>query len=599
MNKKELAKFLSGFFFAQVVINIFILLNGWLPLDFMGIVFDSSLWTISLISFLFLAMFFSFLGWGIKDGKKISSLVFITFLLCVFGSIVYLFGDFKKESSKAELFENSKEFKILEVSPENINLETRKTFTLSIGNGKNDSGQAVSVDNDGNIIMAGYFQGTIDLDLGAGIMERTSLGGSINDNAIDIYLAKYTQGGRLIWGFSLGSVGSDAPHSLKTDKDGNIYLTGYFGGQMDADPTPEEKIINASTGRDAFLIKYNKDGKLVWAKSFGNPETIPFSLNDLRFEEGLDVDIDNNIYLIGVFDDIIDLDNSDNNKFSDTFTAYDKDTFIAKFDLQGNFIKAVVLSGKGNTQGQALKIDNNGNIYIAGYFDGKLTADNKILNSSGSSDCFLIKYDNNLNIVFAKRWGGAGSDKVNIGAIDVDKDNNIYLSGEFSETVYLGDFKISSKGGLDVFFVKFDENGGADFLKSIGGLHNDSSRKIKIDSYGNVYITGFFKESVDFDPGKGVDFIQTTSFGESSDVFLAKYSPNFNYIWARNFGGYVSLADEIQSAYDLAIDNEDNPIIVGSFYDQVDFHSTQDLNLKSFGASDAFLIKYNNDGKIE
>lgn len=105
----------------------------------------------------------------------------------------------------------------------------------------------------------------------------------------------------MIWGFALGSVGADAPNSLKVDNEGNIYLAGYFGGQMDVDPSPEEKLINSGTGRDGFLIKYDKNGNLLWAKSFGNIETIPFTLNDPRFEEGVDLDIDadNNVYLTG------------------------------------------------------------------------------------------------------------------------------------------------------------------------------------------------------------------------------------------------------------------------------------------------------------
>ncbi|MDD3170616.1 MAG: hypothetical protein PHW71_02485, partial [Candidatus Pacebacteria bacterium] len=72
-----------------------------------------------------------------------------------------------------------------------------------------------------------------------------------------------------------------------------------------------------------------------------------------------------------------------------------------------------------------------------------------------------------------------------------------------------------------------------------------------------------------------------------------------DFIWARSFGGYVALADEIQTIYGLAADSEDNPIITGKFYDQIDFHSSEDLNLVSKGKGDAFLVKYNKEGEIE
>ena len=593
----EFAKFLSGFFFALIIINICALLSNWLPITILGFVFEYSLWTGFLVGFIFLAMVFALLGWGNIQGKKVSSSIFITFLLFSLGAVAYLFEG-NQFRGKASLIDTKEEFKILEIEPEDSTLE-KEMFTMSFGNGKNDSGTAIMVDNDGNIVASGYFQGTIDLDYGTGVMERTSLGGSINDNAVDIYLAKYTQSGRLIWGFSLGSVGTDIVNSLKSDKEGNIYITGYFGGQMDADPTGEESLINSGTGRDGFLIKYNKDGKLMWAKSFGNTETIPFSENDNRFEEGIDVAIsDNYIYLLGVFEGKIDLDNSDPNKFADTFESYDRDTFIAKYDLQGNFIKATSLSGKGITQGQGIRVDNEENLYVAGFFDGKIKIGESSLASAGSFDCFLTKLNKDFTPIFSKRWGSSQADKVSGRGIEID-DNNIYIVGDFNQTIYLGDYKIASKGSTDVFFAKFNKEGAPSFIKSIGGVYNDSVLGLSKDKENNILFTGYFKDSVDFDASKGVYFLQPNSYGEASDIFVTKYSSSGEFLWARNFGGYVSLSDEIQSGNGLAVDLENNPIITGKFYDAIDFHSTEDLNLKSNGKGDAFIVKYNKEGEIE
>jgi hypothetical protein len=165
--------------------------------------------------------------------------------------------------------------------------------------------------------------------------------------------------------------------------------------------------------------------------------------------------------------------------------------------------------------------------------------------------------------------------------------------------VYLGDYKITSKGGTDIFFAKFNTEGIATFAKGVGGVLNDSATNIKIDNADNLLITGYFRDTVDFDAGDGVYFLQPNSYGEASDVFVAKYSLEGEFVWARNFGGYVSLADEIQSGNGLAINDDNSPIITGRFYDQIDFHSTQDLNLKSVGKGDAFIVKYNQDGEIE
>ncbi|MFA5232696.1 MAG: hypothetical protein WC410_03455 [Candidatus Paceibacterota bacterium] len=600
MKENELAKFLSGFFCASTMVHLVVLLGGWLPLRFLGFVFNSSLWTITLLVSLSLTMAFAFLGWGATEGKRVSSSAFLIFLLAIFGATVYFLEDYKADS-RAVLIETKEEFTVLEIQPEDSALNEKKTFAFSFGNGKDDAGEVLAVDKDDNIIVAGYFQGTIDLDPGTGILERTSLGGSINDNAVDIYLAKYAKGGRLIWGFSLGSVGADLPHSLKTDKEGNIYLTGYFGGQMDVDPNPEEKLINSGTGRDAFLVKYDKDGKLLWVRAFGNIETIPFSSSDTRFEEGMDLDIDEdgNVYLVGVFDGTVDLDDWDGNKTGDTFTADSRSTFLAKFDSYGKFLKAVSINGKGINQGQAVGVNKEGSVYVAGFFEDKMNFDKTSLSSAGSADAFLVKYDKNLNFILAKKWGGTGVDKVNIGAIDVDAEGNVYLAGDFGGTIYLDNYKLASKGSADAFFVKLDQEGKPLALKSVGGVYYDSAQKIKLDSAGNILISGHFRDSVDFDPGKGVNFLQAFSFGEATDAFLAKYSSQGDFIWARSFGGYVALADEIQTIYGLAADSEDNPIITGKFYDQIDFHSSEDLNLVSKGKGDAFLVKYNKEGEIE
>jgi len=600
MEEKELAKFLSGFFCAQIFIHLIILLGGWLPMSFLGFVLNSSLWTTTLLVSLFLTMFFAFLGWGVPEGKKVSSSAFLMFLLAIVGVTIYLLEDYRAES-RAALAETKEEFTVLEIQPEDSALAEKKTFAFGFGNGKDDSGKALAIDKDNNIITAGYFQGTIDLDPGAGVLERTSLGGSINDNAIDIYLAKYTQGGRLAWGFSLGSVGADAPHSLKTDKDGNIYLTGYFGGQMDVDPNPEEKLINSGTGRDAFLVKYDKDGKLLWVRSFGNVETIPFASGDTRFEEGVDLDIDedNNVYLTGVFDGTIDLDDSDGNKTADTLVADKRNTFLAKFDSNGKLLKCVSFSGKGINQGQAVRVNKEGSVYVAGIFDDKAEFGETSLTSAGSTDIFLARYDKNLDLIWAKRWGGSGADKVGTAAVDIDQDSNIYLAGDFTGTAYWDNFKITSKGSADAFFAKLDKEGKVLLLKSIGGAYYDSAQKVKLDNAGNILITGYFKDSVDFDPGKGVDFLQSFSFGEAADAFLAKYSSGGDFVWARSFGGYVALADEVQTAYGLGIDSQGNPVITGKFYDQIDFHSSEDLNLTSKGKGDVFLVKYNAEGEIE
>ena len=74
-----------------------------------------------------------------------------------------------------------------------------------------------------------------------------------------------------------------------------------------------------------------------------------------------------------------------------------------------------------------------------------------------------------------------------------------------------------------------------DWVKSIGGDDTDGVNAIAVDSAGNIYVTGSFKETVDFDPSSAVSNLTSTGY---SDVFLAKYDSIGAFVWAKKMGGF-------------------------------------------------------------
>src|SRR5262245_15445687 len=96
-----------------------------------------------------------------------------------------------------------------------------------------------------------------------------------------------------------------------------------------------------------------------------------------------------------------------------------------------------------------------------------------------------------------------------------------------------------------------------------GSTLADWASAVDTDPGGNVYLTGCFQGTVDFDPGAGTTNL--TSAG-GLDVFVAKYSPAGNFLWARSVGGAA-----LDSAQDIAIDGAGNVLVVGSFNGTVDF----------------------------
>jgi hypothetical protein len=171
-------------------------------------------------------------------------------------------------------------------------------------------------------------------------------------------------------------------------------------------------------------------------------------------------------------------------------------------------------------------LDANSNIYTAGIFWETVDFDPGTginnLTAAGSGDVFVSKLDSNGNFVWAKKMGGATFE--NGFSIDTDAFGNVFTTGIFQETVDfdpgVGIYNLTSAGFYDVFISKLKTNGDFVWAKSVGGTNWDSGNAIAVDISGNVYTTGFFQETVDFDPGAGV--VNLTSSSPAGDGFVLK-----------------------------------------------------------------------------
>ncbi|HRF19894.1 MAG TPA: SBBP repeat-containing protein, partial [Chitinophagaceae bacterium] len=185
-------------------------------------------------------------------------------------------------------------------------------------------------------------------------------------------------------------------------------------------------------------------------------------------------------------------------------------------------------------------VDGSGNVCVTGVFQGTVDFDpgagTVSLTSAGSYDVLFAKYDADGNYVYAKALGGTGSDFGN--GIAVDGSGNVYVTGYFSGTADFdpgaGTANIISAGTQDIFFAKYDASGNYVYAKALGGTGGDYSNDIALDGSGNVYVTGYFNGTGDFDPGAGT--ANLTSAG-NNDLFFAKYDASGNYVYAKAVGG--------------------------------------------------------------
>jgi len=184
--------------------------------------------------------------------------------------------------------------------------------------------------------------------------------------------------------------------------------------------------------------------------------------------------------------------------------------------------------GTSHDGGNSIALDAFGNVYTTGHFEGTADIDPGAgvfnLTSAGLYDIFISKLDASGNFAWAKAMGGAGYEYGL--SIALDADGNVYTTGGFfSATVDFdpggGVLNLTSAGGYDIFISKLDASGNFAWAKAMGGTTRDQAGSIALDDSGNVYTTGYFHDTPDFDPGAGV--FNLTSAG-NSDIFVHKMS---------------------------------------------------------------------------
>ena len=380
----------------------------------------------------------------------------------------------------------------------------------------NDSGNSIARDGSGNIYITGTFEGTVDFDPGAGITILTSAGSS------DIFLAKYSANGVLIYAKRMGGTNFDSSNSIAVDGSGNAYITGKHNINADFDPGPGPVILTTMGGYGIFIAKYDTSGNYVYAKSINS------STGFMDIEgNAIVVDLSGNAYITGYFNYMVDFDPGADiaNLYSGGGSGGSNyDIFFAKYDAFGNYVFAKGIGGISQDVSKSIARDGNGNVYITGYFSGTVDFDPSagITNlNSVNGKMFLAKYDTSGNFVFVKQMGGEIPY-----SIAIDTSGNTYVTGAFTGTADFdpgpGIANLTSIGGRDIFFAKYDSLGNYVFAKQIGGTNDGFGRAITLDSSNNIYITGNFNGVSDFDPGIGIANLNVIGL-PSENSFISKY----------------------------------------------------------------------------
>jgi hypothetical protein len=259
--------------------------------------------------------------------------------------------------------------------------------------------------------------------------------------------------------------------------------------------------------------------------------------------------------------------------------------FLAKYNSSGTILWVRKSISTGLDYGNCVTTDAAGNAYVSGYFDSPVISFGSFtLTNGGNYDMFLVKYDPNGNVLWARKAGDSGNDYGY--SAKTDNSGNCYLAGSFSSSsIVFGTFTLTNSGVCDSYLTKYDTNGNVLWARNPTGSGGDENWSVCPDAAGNVYVVG--------------DFVSPTlAFGTFTlintgvcPLYLAKYDGNGNVLWVQMAGG---------TSYDycnwVTVDAGGGVIITGDYSSPTIVFGTNTLT--NNGNNDAYIVKYNSGGSV-
>jgi hypothetical protein len=314
------------------------------------------------------------------------------------------------------------------------------------GAGADEIPKGVVVDAQGRIGVAGWFEGAVDFDPGAGTTILNSAGGS------DAFLAQYDANGNFLWAHRWGAGNTDSAWDLSVDNSGNLTAVGRFSASVDFDPGPGAASLVAVGTFDGFICRLDAGGNFVWAKQ------IAPGANQQCTVMAINTDPQGNLVLGGIFFGSVDLDPGPGTQTTATNGTYDM--FVLKTDPNASYRWSYGIGGFTGDGLYSVATDAHSNVYLAGTFVGTVDFDpGPALDTATSLPYFniaVLKYDSAGNYGWSAVAGGADNDFVR--QMQVSPQNDVYVTGAY---LFSADFApdtavytLNSVAGADAFLYK-------------------------------------------------------------------------------------------------------------------------------------------------
>jgi hypothetical protein len=385
---------------------------------------------------------------------------------------------------------------------------------------------------------------------------------------------------QIYWGANTTSPLANEAIDIEVDSAGNQYVAGYFTGGTSF--STASTAISTNGNSDIYVAKYSPTGALIWVKKFGG------NFSDKPTD--LAIDANNQIYITGQYFGQVTFGTTVLNSVSNS-----KDIFILKLDNLGNVIWAISQGGAGSENAYGITTDNLNNVILTGQFQGSSTIAGQSLSSlidpttnSPNFDLFISKYSSTGVPIWLKT-GQAKYEEKGF-AVACDALNNIYLTGQFSDSLTFAGTTINNAGYNVGFITKISPTGNMIWFNKLkaGGVY---AYDVEISNTGEIILSGDFWGNMNYETSNSTTSI-TNSFPKK--IFILKTNNNGQYIWHKTFGSNSDL-----SSQSLSIDLNGNTYITGFFKcEWSEFHTLGSPNYISAGFKDVYVLKLDSIGNL-
>lgn len=370
-------------------------------------------------------------------------------------------------------------------------------WSRAFGSDNWDSATASIVDPVDDVLVTGYFHGTVDFGDGP-------LVGAGND---DIFLVKFDPDGDALWTRRFGDEKNQYSSRMALDASGNVLVAGHFDGTVDFGTGPLTS--DASTG--IFLVKFDPDGNALWSREFAGA--------DYQAVGGLAVDKQGNVIFAGAFADTVDFGGGPR------ASRGTLDFFIAKLDADGNYMWDRIAGDANYQDCTCIALDAAGDIFAGGRYYGVLDFGIGSLVGQGNVDAYLVKFDPDGHALWDHGFGTEAYEFVSSLAVD---GSDLLVTGFFYGTLDLGGGPLVNTGRDDLFLASFDADGNHLWSRNYENVISDYGSAITVDDSGQFFVGAGFHGTVDLGAGPAA--------GVSKGGFVAKWDPSGYLDWDRILG---------------------------------------------------------------